>query len=258
MILERKAKKLRKETGDNGYHSRLEQSGSPRQIFFAAIVRPARLFAFSPVVAMSCVYVAAAYGLLYLLFTTFTFVYKQVYGFGAVGAGNSFIAGGVGNLLGLVFVGYLSDKLVKQAKENGQQSPEARLNLKLTVPTTLALPIGLLIYGWTAQNRVHWIAPMLGTGVLGFGMIGIFMVIQTYLVDAYTTYAASVTAANAVLRSILGALLPLCGLQLYDALDLGWGNTLLALIALLLAPMPWILYWRGERLRNHPRFKREF
>ncbi|KAL2208267.1 MFS general substrate transporter [Sarocladium strictum] len=258
ILLERKAKTLRKETGDDSYRSRLEQSGSPRHIIFAAIVRPAKLFALSPVVAMSCTYVAALYGLLYLLFTTFTFVYKQVYGFGAVGAGNSFIAGGVGNLLGLLFVGYWSDRLVKSAKEAGRLSPEQRLDLRLTVPTALALPAGLLIYGWTAQNRVHWIAPMIGTGVLGFGMIGIFMVIQTYLVDAYTPYAASVTAANAVLRSILGALLPLCGLQLYEALDLGWGNTLLALIALLLAPIPWILCWRGERLRNHPRFKREF
>lgn len=247
---------MRKETGDDAYYSRLAKSGTPRELFFEAIVRPARLFALSPVVAIACIYTAAAYGLLYLLFTTFAFVYRDVYGFGAVGAGNSFIAGGVGNLLGLVFVGFWSDKLVQKAKANGHLVPEHRLNLMLTVPTTLALPIGLLIYGWTAQNRVHWIAPMLGTGVLGFGMIGIFMVIQTYLVDAFTPYAASVTAANAVLRSLLGALLPLCGLQLYEALDLGWGNTLLAFIALGLAPLPWVLNWRGERLRA--KYQRDF
>lgn len=224
-----------------------------------AIVRPARLFIFSPVVAATCLYVATTYGLLYLLFTTFTFVYKDVYGFGPVGAGLSFIAGGVGNLLGLMMVGYSSDKVIQKAKANGQTpQAEQRLDLTLTVPTTIALPIGLIIYGWTAEKEAHWIVPMIGTGVMGFGMIGIFMLLQTYLVDAFTQYAASVTAANAVLRSILGALLPLCGLQLYDSLGLGWGNTLLGFIALALAPVPWVLFWRGERLRNHPKFQRSF
>ena len=79
---------------------------------------------------------------------------------------------------------------------------------------------------------------MVGTGFLGFGMICLLMCIQTYLVDAFTMHAASVTAANAVLRSILGALLPLCGLGLYDAMGLGWGNMLLGLVALAMAPIP--------------------
>lgn len=250
---------MRKDTGDDRYHSRLAKAGTPKELFFSAIIRPARLFIFSPVVALSCLYVATTYGLLYLLFTTFTFVYKDVYGFGPVGAGLSFIAGGVGNLLGLVLVGYWSDKVIQKAKANGQSAqPEQRLDLTLTVPTTIALPIGLIIYGWTAEKHVHWIVPMIGTGIMGFGMIGIFMAMQTYLVDAFTPYAASVTAANAVLRSILGALLPLCGLQLYDSLGLGWGNTLLGFIALALAPVPWLLHWHGAKLRNHPRFQKQF
>jgi hypothetical protein len=76
------------------------------------------------------------------------------------------------------------------------------------------------------------------------------MCIQTYLVDAYTRHAASVTAANAVLRSLLGALLPLCGLKLYDAVGLGWGNSLLAFIALSMAPLPVVFKILGARLRN--------
>lgn len=186
-------------------------------------------------------------------------MYHDIYGFGAVGAGLSFIGGGVGNLLGLAFVGYLSDKAIRERQSKGLPSkPEERLNLTLTVPTAVALPLGLIMYGWTAEKHLHWIVPMIGTGIMGFGMIGIFMIIQTYLVDAYTIHAASVTAANAVLRSILGALLPLCGLQLYESLGLGWGNTLLGLIALALAPVPWLLYSFGERIRNSPRFQKEF
>ena len=76
------------------------------------------------------------------------------------------------------------------------------------------------------------------------------MCIQTYLVDAFTIYAASAIAANTVLRSMLGALLPLCGLRMYDAMGLGWGNTLLGLIAFGLAPIPWVFAVYGERIRT--------
>lgn len=89
-------------------------------------------------------------------------------------------------------------------------------------------------------------------------MICILICIQTYLVDAFTKHAASVNAANAVLRSLLGAMLPLCGLDMYTALGLGWGNTLLGFLALILAPVPWLFYFYGERIRTNPKWQRQF
>jgi MFS family permease len=259
VLLERKAARIRKETGCPDYQSKLKRQGTPKEVFVAAIIRPARMFVLSPIVTLTCIYIAALYGFLYILFTTYTFVYEELYDFSSRGAGLSFIAGGVGNMMGLAFSGYLSDKIVRRQTNQGKPNrPEDRLNLMLTVPSTLSLPVGIIIYGWTADKHVHWIVPMIGTGIMGFGMIGVLMVIQTYLVDSYTRYAASVTAANTVLRSLLGALLPLCGLQLYDALGIGWGNTLLGLIMLALAPVSWLLYKYGERIRNSPRFQREF
>jgi hypothetical protein len=76
------------------------------------------------------------------------------------------------------------------------------------------------------------------------------MCIQNYLLDTYPRYAASVTAALAVLRSLLGALLPLGGLQMYEALGIGWGNSLLAFISLALVPIPVCFFIYGERLRG--------
>jgi hypothetical protein len=80
------------------------------------------------------------------------------------------------------------------------------------------------------------------------------MPIMTYLIDAYTRYAASVTAANTVMRSALGALLPLAGPSMYAALGLGWGNSLLAFIALAMIPFPFVFWKYGERIRTSKRF----
>ena len=53
-----------------------------------------------------------------------------------------------------------------------------------------------------------------------------------------------------VLRSLLGALLPLGGLEMYNALGLGWGNSLLGFIALAMVPLPFLIKKYGEYLRK--------
>lgn len=92
--------------------------------------------------------------------------------------------------------------------------------------------------------------PQIGNAVLSYGSNLIIMCILTYLTDAYGIYAASAVAAAAVLRNLAGAFLPLCGLQLYDALGFGWGNSLLAFIALGLAPIPVLFRIFGAKLRE--------
>lgn len=72
----------------------------------------------------------------------------------------------------------------------------------------------------------------------------------TYLVDAYTQYAASVSAAATVLRSIFGAILPLAGNSMYNALGVGWGTSLLGFIAVAFMPTPIIFWMFGERIRE--------
>jgi hypothetical protein len=78
---------------------------------------------------------------------------------------------------------------------------------------------------------------------------------NTYLVDVYTVHAASAMAANTVLRSVVAAVLPLAGQQMYQKLGYGWGTSLLGFISFLLIPIPILFLKYGERLRKHPRFQ---
>lgn len=80
----------------------------------------------------------------------------------------------------------------------------------------------------------------------------------TYMVDAYTVHAASVLAASTVFRSLLGALIPLAGNSMYNALGIGWGTSLLGFIAVAFMPTP-LIFWRyGERIRESKRFQVNF
>jgi len=251
VLLERKAKRLRKETGNRELRSRLTSTQTKSSVILISIVRPSKMLLLSPIVSSVCFYTGVAYGILYLLFTTFTEVFTEVYHFSTGNDGLTFIPLGLGMIFALFLVGTLTDRIIKGKQARGEEvRAEDRIPLFLMIISGLCLPVGLFIYGWTVENKVHWIVPMIGTMILGFGLLNIFMSLQTYLVDAFVVYAASATAANTVLRSLLGGLLPLAGLKMYGKLGYGWGNSLLAFIALALAPIPVIFSLYGFRLRK--------
>lgn len=254
-LLQRKTQDLKKVTGNPALVSALQSSKTPRHLFITSITRPIKLLFLSPVVFGLSLYIGVAYGFLYLLFTTITEIFQGQYGFSPGSVGLIFLAVGVGNVAALLVFAAVSDKILQRLAKGGEMKPEYRL--PPMIPGSAFIPIGLLLYGWTAQYKVHWIVPLIGTACIGFGMIATFMPVGIYLVDAFTTYAASATAASTVLRSLGGTLLPLCGGRMNETLGLAWSSSLLALIATAMIPMLVAIYIYGERIRKSPRFQIE-
>ncbi|CAI7573574.1 unnamed protein product [Penicillium crustosum] len=256
-ILARKTKKLQKETGNMNLRSALDTGRTPKELFLYSIVRPTKMLFLSPIVFLLSLYVGVIYGYLYLLFTTITSVFEEQYNFSQGSVGLTYLGLGVGSLIGLFILGATSDRLLNYLSvKNGQKKPEYRL--PPMIPGAVFVPISLFMYGWTAYYKTHWIVPIIGTSFLGTGMMITFMCVSTYLVDAFTDYAASAMAANTVFRSLAGAMLPLAGPKMYEALGLGWGNSLLGFIALAFCALPIIFWAYGERIRTSPRFQVNF
>lgn len=256
ILLARKTKSLIKSTGNTNLRSKLAQDLPPREIIVRAIVRPMKMLLFSPIILLMCLYISVNYGILYLFFTTITFVFEGQYKFSSGSVGLAYLGIGIGMILGLMLIGSYSDRHIKQKQQTqGKAKPEHRLPLILTLPGAIGLPIGIFIYGWTTKNKVHWIVPIIAMAPVGLGSLTSMMTIQTYLVDAFTRHAASVIAANTVLRSLFGAVLPLAGLPMFDSLGLGWGNTLLGFIGVAFIPVPVLFRFYGERIRTNPKFQ---
>lgn len=254
VLLERKAARLRKETGNPNYRSKFDTGRSRRDLVGRTFLRPAKMLFGSPVVALLALVISIANGYVYFLLTTFTDVFQGQYGFSTGSAGLAYIGIGVGFMAGLAFTGPVADKLsVRMTAKHGERKPEYRLPPMLV--GAFSMPVGLFLYGWTAQYKVHWIVPIIGTTIVGFGVICIFLPVQAYLIDAFTVYAASAGATSTIVRSIFGAVLPLAGPSLYGHLGLGWGNSVLGFIALATAAVPIFLLRYGERIRTAPRFR---
>jgi MFS family permease len=249
-LLERKAARLHKTTGNKHLRPRTANTDTtPDQLLIRAIVRPIKMLICSPIVLLLSVYCAFMFGLVYLLFTTFPSVFEETYGFGTGVSGLVYLGLGVGMILSIGLFGKLSDKLLHQPRAGTVARPELRLILMMC--SCPLVPVGFFWYGWSAEYRAHWIVPILGTSFIGLSAFMLLMPAQLYLVDAFgSEAAASALAANTVLRSLFGALLPLAGPPLYSALGLGWGNSSLAFIALAFVPVPWLFFKYGEHLRN--------
>lgn len=80
---------------------------------------------------------------------------------------------------------------------------------------------------------------------------------MNYLIDSYTIYAASVLAANSVLRSTFGAVFPLFTTYMYNNLGIHWASSIPAFLALACVPFPFLFYIYGSRVRKACRFSRE-
>ncbi len=202
-----------------------------------SLARPFRMLGTQIIIQVLAVYMAYIYGLLYLVLSTFHVLwatrYKEVKAlhlrYLAVGKALSIIfqSIGIGSLnyisiaLGLTVgtqVLSINDRIYCTLKKrnNGVGKPEFRV--PLMVVGSLLVPIGLFWYGWNAQAQTHWIMPNIGAAIFAAGSIMGFQGIQTYLVDAYTRYAASATAAGTVLRSLAGFGFPLFAPAIYNAL----------------------------------------
>lgn len=248
VILQKKTERMRKETENPKLDSKPHRHARRQQLTHA-IVRPAKLLIFSPIVLLISLYTGIIFGLIFLLFTTFPSVFQDTYGFNAATSGLAYLGLGTGMLLGLILFSTLSDKHLAHKHARPTARPEQRLvPMKWLGPIT---PLGCFIYGWSAHHHTHWIVPILGTFVVGLGSLFVVIPGQVYLVDAFgANAAASALAANLLVRSPFGAFLDLAAPPLYARLGLGWGNSVLGFVTLAFTPVPWLFYRYGEALRG--------
>ena len=170
-------------------------------------------------------------------------------------AGLHYIALGLGYMLGAEMTARINDFTYGRLKARYHHVGVPEFRAPVMIPCAIFLPIGFFWYGWTAEAHQPWILPDIGALILAVGTIAGIQSIQAYVVDAYSRYAASGMAAIQVLRSLAGFGFPLFAPAMYNALGYGWGNSLLAFVAIIIGvPAPLMLWKYGAVLREKSRF----
>ncbi|XPS73247.1 hypothetical protein M3J09_005397 [Ascochyta lentis] len=260
VLLRRKAVRLRKETGNQEWIAPIEKMNrSIAKTVLWSCIRPFQLLFFEPMCLSLCILSAILLGILYLFFGAFPLVFRTNHGFSISQVGLAFLGLFVGMLTGICtdpiwrrVYGRLVRQRETQGGEPGGSEPEFRL--PSTILGAWVVPIALFGFGWTTYSSVHWIVPIIFSGIFGAGVIWVYSGVFTFLVEAYPLYAASALAANSFARSYFAAAFPLFGVQMYNNLGYQWATSLLAFLALAMAPFPILFFRFGKRLRGNSKF----
>ena len=148
-----------------------------------------------------------------------------------------------------------SRTVAPQQIERYKGKPPVEKRLYYAMIGSIALPISLFWFGWSAHYRVHWICPVIAEALYAFGNVLVVMSSNLYLVDFYgARYGASAAVAYNFTRYVMGFVSPLFMVQMYKALDIGWATSVLGLLQVALTPIPWAFYVYGPRLRARSRY----
>ncbi len=262
VLLRKRAAELSRATGQTYLSKHEVLHGTPAlgESFKVALSRPWILLFREPIVLLLSIYMAIIYGTLYMMFAAFPIVFQQQRGWSEGVGGLAFLGVAVGMIAAVIYTipdnnryNRAADAAIAKGAINAP--PEARLPPSML--GSVFIPLGLFIFAWTNYPRIHWIVCIIFTAPFGFGMVLVFLSIMNYLIDSYTIYAASVLAANSVLRSLFGAVFPLFTTYMYDNLGIHWASTIPAFLALICVPFPFLFYKYGPAIRKRCKFARE-
>ncbi|KAK4971920.1 hypothetical protein LTR66_011365 [Elasticomyces elasticus] len=268
VLLDRIAKGRRKAANGRGDDANVygpnEIKGSLRhRLSFKEIVeiwtRPFIMFVKEPIVLCLSLLSGFSDALIFTFLESYKPVFSQ-WNFGTIALGLAFIPLPVGYVIAYFsFMPFFRrDRRARQLKGADAVPPERRLYwLLYTAPL---LTLGLLGFAWTSVGppRVHWIAPLVFSALVGIANYAIYMATVDYMVAAYGPYASSATGGNGMARDFLAGIAALYASPFYTNLPapytLEYPTTILACLAFVLTLPIYVFYWKGAWFRERSKF----
>ena len=253
-LLKKKAVRLRKEV-DSRYYAPVERKQeSLFWLMTLSFEKPIKLLIFDNMTFVLCFFTGFPMALLFLLFLGLPYIYSTVFHFSLQFQGLAFASIVAGLALSGISASFIFDGIFNRLvrKNGGVVKPEFRF-VPLMVGI-LIFPVGLFIAAWTAFSHLHWIGPMVGCFIFGIASTYIFDGVFAYTEDAYREFSATAISTNTLVRCIMAGIFPLFGQQMYKGMGVHWATTLMALVGVVLIPIPFLFFRYGEYLRLKSNF----
>ncbi|KAB8223857.1 major facilitator superfamily domain-containing protein [Aspergillus novoparasiticus] len=213
------------------------------------IYRPLRLLLTRPIIQFLAIVYGLDFGIYVLMLSTYATLWIDRYHESETISSLNYLAIAIGTTIGAQAGGHLMDYIFRRMRDRPGAIVTPEFRIPYMIPSVLLIPIGLVWYGWSAENRISWVVVDIGAAIFTAGCFMVGQGMLAYLLDEFA-HAASANAATRMLSNILGFAFPIFAPSLYDRLGFGWGNTLLALLYLGLGvPIPFVLWFWGPKIR---------
>jgi len=210
-------------------------------------------------------YNSIVYTAFYDVIASMPYLFQQIYDFNDLQIGLSFLPFGIGCFVAPLFNGKLMDWNYRRLaakigftidRKRGDTLtgafPIEKARFQIAAPMILVGDAALLAYGWVMQTETHLAVPLVLQFIMGLTLNGGFQAMSVLLVDLYPISPATATAANNLVRCLMGAAGTGIIIQMINAMGRGWCFTFIAGIVAVSSPILWVLQkwgpaWREER-----------
>jgi predicted MFS family arabinose efflux permease len=219
-----------------------------------------------PIIAFLAVY----YAVWQMSITAMSSLFQDRYGLSETAIGLTFIANGVGSIIGTLSTGKILDadyRKVREAHEAqsvGREFDSETMDFSLEKARLRLVPVfaliqcgSILVFGWTINfpQHVHIAAPIASTFVTGWTAVSMQSVVMTYLVDVFSDRSAAASASLNLARCLFAAGGTSFVMLMVNGIGVGLSFTtcvIAQVVALLGVAVQWRFggEWRGTALES--------
>lgn len=263
LLLQWKASHLRRITCDPRFLS--EHEIVDATLFSRLKVSMTRPFLMltEPIIMAMTLYISILYIVLFTFLIGWPYIFEKTYNIGQGIANVIFVSMFIGSLSVSILVPFIywkTRRAIKLSKSDtgdgskiGKFSPEIRLWYAM-LGAAIAIPVSLFWMGWTDYPHVSIWSPILAAALFGFGITGIFLCTYMYIIDSYEVYSASALTFVSLTRYLIAGGMTIVGIPFYENMGTHWTLTIMACLSLIMAPIPYVLYFYGHRIRQMSKY----
>lgn len=216
----------------------------------------------APIIFFLAIYYAAWQ----MSITAMSSLFNDRYGLAEIQIGLTFIANGVGSMVGTLITGKIldidyrhvkanyearssvdagADNQISQDATDQDDFPLERARLRLVPVFSLLQCMSLVLFGWTIQypSHVHIAVPIVSTFITGWTAVSMQSAIMTYLVDIFHEESAGASASLNMARCLFAAGGTSFVMPLIDAVGVGVTFTICVAVQLVALVGP-LVQWR--------------
>lgn len=249
VYLHRRAKALRKATGDQRYVA-ADDINTPtiKAMLNVSSAKAIKMLSTEPVVFAFGLWIAFCWGVVFLFLSVISITFGEKRGWSEGVAGLPYISLCIGTTLGWL-ANFLQMRKYEQiiCDPDRKVVPEDRLYGAMF--GALFLPVGLFIYSFTQYAFLTWVGPTIALAPIAFGIYFVFESTYSYTADCYGTNASSAIAGQGLMRNTLGAVTPLFASQFFHNVGSQYAGLILSIFGAVLSLIPFVFYRYGHLLR---------
>jgi MFS family permease len=195
------------------------------------------------------------------------YLFQQIYGYNDLKIGLCFLAYGTGGFIAPIVTGRCMDwnyrrvarkigfSIDRRRGDDLAKFPLELARIQVAFPFLVVGNVALLLYGWILQIEASVAVPLVLQFLMGLFLTGGFNVMSIMLVDLYPESPSTATAANNLVRCLVGAGGTATIIIMIDAMGRGWAFTFLSLVVFATTPVFWVLIKWGPGWREERRFR---